>query len=78
MIRPMQHTEQTVPPPEPITAALVCPICWDHEGVELVKDIVLSARPIGGRDLSQVSVYRCAHWHLFSVFHQPNAWECAE
>ena len=73
---PMQHPEQTVPPAqESITAALVCPICWDHQGIEQVKDIVLSARPIGGRDLSQVSVYRCARWHLFAVFQRPSALE---
>jgi hypothetical protein len=67
----MQRTEQTTPSPEILAATLVCPICWSHEGVETVEGIVLSAKAMGGRDLSGVSVYRCPRWHLFAVFNQP-------
>ncbi len=51
-----------------------CPICCDHT-IERVEGIVLSARAMGGRDLSEVSIYRCARWHLFATFKQPKAWE---
>jgi hypothetical protein len=67
----MQQSDQTVPSAEATTLLLVCPICWSHEGVEQVTDIVLSARAMGGRDLSQVSAYRCPRWHLFVLLNQP-------
>jgi hypothetical protein len=53
---------------------IACPLCLDHT-VEQVEGIVLSAQPIGGREISKVSVYRCSFWHLFAVFEQPTAWE---
>ena len=71
----MQGSKQPVKISDtPVDVPIVCPICWDH-AVERVEGIVLSARQSGGRDLSQVSIYRCAHWHLFALFYQPAEWE---
>ena len=70
----MHWSEEVTPSPMADETPIVCPVCWYH-AVERVEGIVLSARPIGGHDLSQVSVYRCAHWHLFALFNQPKAWE---
>ena len=61
-------------PPSPTETPVVCPVCWDHS-VERVEGVKLTARSMGGGDLSQVIVYRCAHWHLFALFQQPKAWE---
>jgi hypothetical protein len=52
---------------------ILCPICWD-QSIERIQGIVLSARPIGGQDLSQVSLYRCRQQHLFALFEQPAGW----
>jgi len=54
----------------PVESPITCPICCDH-AVEQIEGIVLSARTAGGRDLSQVAVYRCDHWHLFALLYQP-------
>lgn len=54
----------------PVDVPFVCPICWDH-AIEQIEGIVLSAKSVGGRDLSRVSIYRCGHWHLFALFNQP-------
>ena len=67
-------SEETEQLPAPDEAPIVCPVCWDH-AVERVEGIVLSAKTMGGHDLSQVSVYRCAQWRLFALFNQPKAWE---
>lgn len=72
---PMQRTEQAVPTPETTNPPLVCPICWSHEGIESVNGIILSAKAMGGRDLTEVSIYRCPRWHLFAMFNQPEDWE---
>ena len=69
-------TEPAQLPDPTVHAAIVCPVCWDH-AVEPIEGIVLPARAIGGRDLSQVSLYRCSHWHLFALFYQPADWEQA-
>jgi hypothetical protein len=61
------------PSPSPVVP-IACPICLDHT-IEQAKGIVLSASPIGGREISKVSVYRCSHWHLFATFDQPVDWE---
>ena len=59
--------------PAPHDGPIVCPVCWDHT-VEAVEGIVLSAKAMGGSDLGQVSIYRCAQWHVFALFNQPKAW----
>lgn len=69
-------TEPLKVPDSPGHAAIVCLVCWDH-AVERIEGIVLSARSIGGRDLSEVTIYRCSHWHLFALFYQPADWEQA-
>jgi hypothetical protein len=58
----------------PAEAPLVCPVCCDHE-IERIEGIVLSAGATGGRELNQVSVYRCSHWHLFALIYSPAEWE---
>lgn len=63
-------TEETNLSHTPIEAPIVCPVCWDH-AVERIEGIVLSARSVDGRNLSQVSIYRCTHWHVFALFNQP-------
>jgi len=70
----MARLELVPPPPIPEEPPIVCPICWDH-AVERIDGIVLTARAMGGRDLSQVKIYRCSAWHLFALFQQPKAWE---
>jgi hypothetical protein len=63
--------------PETVTQVevpIVCPICWGHDVVRL-DGIQLSAAPMGGRALSEVSVYHCDHWHLLALFNQPATWE---
>ncbi len=67
----MQRSEQKILSQEAIAAPLVCPVCWSHEGVEAANDIVLSARAMSGRHLTEVPIYRCARWHLFALFNQP-------
>ena len=58
----------------PLEVPIICPVCWTHD-VERIEGMVLSARSVGGGDLSQVSMYRCIHWHLFALFYQPAEWE---
>ena len=69
----MQYSSEVRPSTTPVEAPLVCPVCCDH-AVERIEGIVLSASATGGRNLSQVSMYRCSHWHLFALVYQPAEW----
>ena len=73
----MQWSPEVTQSTTPIEAPLSCPVCCDH-AIEQIKGIVLSARAMGGRDLTQVTMYRCSHWHLFALFYQPADWEQAQ
>jgi len=58
----------------PLQVPIACPVCVDH-AIEKAEGISLSASPIGGREISKVSVYRCSRSHLFALFDQPVKWE---
>jgi hypothetical protein len=47
-----------------------CPMC-KNRALQPVEGIVLTAKLMGGKEISDVSVYRCGHRHLFAVFNQP-------
>ena len=70
----MQASSEERPQNVPVAAPIVCPVCCD-DAIERIDGIVLSARAMGGRDLSQVTMYRCGHWHLFVLLYQPADWE---
>jgi hypothetical protein len=70
----MQPSEQVIPSNTPLEAPLVCPVCCDHE-IERIDGIVLSARPMGDRDLSEAAMFRCRHWHLSALVYQAAEWE---
>jgi hypothetical protein len=70
----MQWSEEIRASKTAIEVPIICPVCWSHD-VERIEGIALSARSVGGRDLSQVSMYRCIHWHLFALFYQPAEWQ---
>jgi hypothetical protein len=72
----MQLSEEVSLSSTPVEAPLVCPVCCDH-AIEQIEGIVLSASAMGGRNLSNVSMYRCSHWHLFALVYQPAEWEHA-
>jgi hypothetical protein len=65
----IQETDEIKVSANPVEIPIVCPICWDH-AVERIEGIVLSSRTVGGRDLSQVLIYRCTCWHVFALFSQ--------
>ena len=69
----MQWSPELRPSSKTVEAPLVCPVCCDHD-IERIEGIVLSASATGGRNLSQVSMYRCSHWHLFALVYQPAEW----
>jgi len=69
----MHLSPEVRPSSRPIEGSLICPVCCDH-AIERVEGIVLSVSATGGRNLSQVSMYRCSHWHLFALVYQPAEW----